>query len=309
MRKIFSIIVHFVHGQPIAVPLGFRENGMPYINGTVPSLLGNSVVSFNLKAGFENRLWLANSNDDDFDFENSFLEINITQAYPVATIINPRVSIVTPVDATALSVDMVRKADIGFDRSSYLVQVFSPINILRNRDLILLRATDLDEFLGNCEPETQFTLPFIPQAGGVSGDLMLTIDLGDGIINDYIGVIGNRASESIIEINRRQYQAILGIIGGPNLTPENRVLGCAQVRTRLPTISIAIQDLSYSNSLGHVVLYPEDYTNLDTDGSCTLLVGEVPGGQDIAYLNPLMIPNVNVRFTSDYMIMCDSLDG
>ena len=57
-----------------------------------------------------------------------------------------------------------------------------------------------------------------------------------------------------------------------------------------------------------IVLYPEDYTILAPDGSCDLLVRESPGRPDIEYINPLMIPNVNVRFTSDNMIMCDSRD-
>lgn len=309
MRRLFPVIVYFVTGQPISIPVGFRGNGIPYFNGSVPSLFGDSAtISFNLKSGSTSFIWIETPLHDRCFYSDMNLTVNASNTNVSVTL--PDVSVLMPADPQGLSVDMVRASDIRISRSSSIVRAFRSIDILRNRALITLDDSALDGFYENCTPETAMIIPFLPQSSESDADLSININLGDGLTHEMAAYMHNSLSSmTIMEIHANHIQGLLDIVGS-DLTSDNRIARCTRVRDRLPAIIISVKDSTTpSRFVGYIVLYPEDYTRLDTDGSCTLLVGVSTQRPNIAYINPLMIPDMNVRFTPDYMIMCDSLDG
>ena len=76
---------------------------------------------------------------------------------------------------------------------------------------------------------------------------------------------------------------------------------------QLPEIEIALSLREYS--FGSFVFHPEDYVDTANDGRCVLKIEATTPGLNFFFINPLGIPNTNVRISSNHIWeFCDAVE-
>ena len=115
-----------------------------------------------------------------------------------------------------------------------------------------------------------------------------------------------------------EFSSDLAVVSAPGsiLSPIFEILGpdqtevvfdCASVKPRLPNIYIELAgaiDDGVGN--GSLILTPDDYL-LPNGDSCFVYVYQKET-DNVIEVNPLFIPNMNVRVTADDILICDAAD-
>ena len=308
MPRILLMCFHIVVGQPIAaIPFDFNDNGIPIVNVSLPQISMNELFSFALKPKGSSWIMVETWGDDGPVEQTVPIILNFPHTNPEISFTEPELYLALPghVSPDSESVSVASR-EIGIGPGSSLVEAFGSVNFLRNNQQLILNDTDASVFQANCAPDSVFRTSFVDF--GIRADWVMTVDMGDWNPRPFRATTWMTNDREILHVPADNLEMVFEIIG-PNWV-DQRIMNCENVIRRLPRIVLSILESFGASEIvaGQLVLYPEDYTRMEPDGSCTLLIGTQVAMPNRARFNPLLVPNVNVRFTNSEIFVCDSID-
>lgn len=304
MFKILPSIFMHVAGQPIAIPFSFDEDGIPFVNASLPRFT-NMSFQFSLKPKGSN--WVMWENQDDQLIDDTLrITLSFPDSIPAISLRDTEMFFSIP-RRTFICQDVVSRASraLGIGRRSSFIEEFGAVNFLQNSQQLILNDTDGAVFGANCENNSVFRTSFMES--GTDADWVMTVDTGDRQSHPFRATTWISHSSEILHLPSDNVQSILEILAQDAADPMSR--NCENARRRLPRIELSIWESPYAiaSVSGRLILYPDDYTRVEPDGSCTLLIGTGIAWPNYARFNPLLVPNLNVRFTNDEIFLCDAI--
>jgi hypothetical protein len=297
----FSLVFSLV--QCTIIPVGFERSagGRPFINVSIPSLHGNDVLPFFLYPKERAESAIRTSANETSQQESS-VEVSLLNslATPIRVVYDNFIIFYQGSDYTPVFTEPERFLGIG--RGSPLLRYATSMDFIRphgNETFGSLRLNGTEEsfFVNNCNASTGVRLDLLQtntwmrlSINGIESPLaMSTMISGTGIL---------------VFLPASYTQLITDITGVQSSAQEiANFADCSRLREVLPVLT-----LRFLSNNDRIVLYPEDYTRLNEDNTCGLLVGTF-FIERRASINPLLIPQVNVRFTEDKIVFCDTTAG
>jgi len=192
---------------------------------------------------------------------------------------------------------------LGIGPHGGLVRTFESVSIqkqsLTSGVMVIGEPTMADGFITSCLPESILRVGLGSLGNTFRGRLNSDVTVFEFILSN---------SPSILSVPNSIFDTIVHafeISGGARMINETFFENCTDhVIAQLPNISII-----FANG-GSLVLAGQDYIYRDHDETCILKLSRVSPREYLhrsLRFNPLMIPQMNVRFTFRFMELCDSL--
>ena len=303
--------------QTAVIPVGVKNRDHFYVNATFPNLYGNStIVQLNLSPGAlsgssvlgtrrhgSTRVsvqptWLHTLGDGQLRFEDQrhrFTELDRDYFSNSVEHNTPQGYLGIGIGSSLSSdgsVEFLRDYR-GISNTTiplYMLNVNSPSHAFIN---------------GSCVPGSVMSIPIVTgSADSLTTITRLAFQLGTTTtMNLDFDNVSLRSSPYMFTLPYRLYAIILdsglphAVLGGSR--QYSRFQNCNVLRTTFPTIHLNFE------SSGYLIIPPDDYLVDIGDDRCELLVTQVPDG-GTPFINPLMIPGMNIRFTAESVLFCDS---
>ena len=175
---------------------------------------------------------------------------------------------------------------------------------------LVLNVTGTDFVENYCASDSSVLIPLLrPEfAWGDSKSLYGIIQVGETRQSDSVFEIEITDGDNLVGLPYLMYPNLYAALGTWRVVSENerpRFEDCQSVISRLPQIDIVFS--RSQNSLepaGIIRLAPEDYVRHIDEDTCELLI--VNSHSSHLTLNPLLLPDVNIRIENDAITICDS---
>jgi hypothetical protein len=195
---------------------------------------------------------------------------------------------------------------IGIGPSSHLVSLHNSVDFVRgpNGGQLMLGTSEERFFGDHCLPNScvRFQARANESIVSTEASMLAQRRIVSFAASDYVLAFSpedfvltfstNPAFFDFIEIPNGNHRPV--IIGTP----------CGARRASLPDITVSFET-------GHLVLTPEDYTRMIDGDRCELLVSfdlHLTGTSTV-HMNPLLIPNMNLRITNQEILLCESRES
>ena len=324
MMHIFVLIVA-AHGSgrnvvspSSVIPVRLDGRSDFYVNVIIPNLYGNTtIVPFSLSPGALSgssvlgadevgsaqvtvqHTWLYTASGGQFRFEDQrhhFMQLSLD----FAGSIEPN----TPEGYLGIgSGSSLVNTSIAGDGSVAFVRDYQGVSDSTNPSYLLQLNLSSRWFNTTaCIPESVMSVPIVAGPNPLTTMTRISFQMGT-TVNTAIETVSLTSSPYMFTVPYPLYAVILDA-GLPHAVLVGsgqyiRFQNCNALRTTLPTISLNFQ------SAGYLRIPPEDYLVDIGEDQCELLVTNVPIG-GAPFINPLMIPGMNIRFTAESVLFCDS---
>ena len=302
MRRSYQLVSLFpiYNSQEIVLPIEIAQNGDHYVNVLAPSLEGANFTQYPF----------ALMPDSQRIFANEGNELYVAQTSENHLVVNrSREHNFVLIDPAIVNIPMSNYLGIG-PRSSLMEFSGQRIDIRKNPARLIINPVAQE--LCEASESVRSRLFYSSESGesAINLDVLLSNRIGDMWRTNLN--LKTTSSFHIMSIPSTLYDLLemQALQGGYRLRegPFIMVNNCEYIRTQLPEIVIRLDSGSLINQFSYLKLYPEDYTRLHSDGRCELLVTRPFPGISVPFLNPFMIPDVDVRLTNDQIIFCDSTE-
>ena len=277
----------------IYIPVGYNENGAPYINYTVAgSRLENLTMPMTLK--FRERTSVATLHSAHLSVQ---LHVRNIVKWPLRD------------PLLFYSGGFGSESSFALKRGTWIRNRFGPIAFTGNE---LVLNSSRSEFLQTCEPDSIIDVELF--LGGLEDSFAGGVRLEDGRFHEsqvsfrlrslQDGVIGSVSNEIMqyIELELSRMGAIVAVV----IRPQPRTIALSCNSTLLASLPNLVYEL---DSFGQIVLSPDDYIKAVPErNECVFQIAQPAPASAGGYffLNPLMIPGLNFRVSNDLFELCDS---
>ena len=279
------------------IPFGYTYFGFPYVNISLPGLFNDSSIPFVLVPIGQSEVLPEDVEEDSLwnqnDQELVFVSTRDNRASPIR-FVEPQLLVDHGADLNHVV------ANLGIGPDSAFIDAFASVDFLTDIGELVVGSSP-QQFFSACSSGNILRVPIL----GIGPEMYIRTNLGD----DFMPTRFTGAND-VLGLPPDEFGIILRIleVEAPDFLMPVRFDDCARRRSVLPELTISIfSQMNERTGVGSIVLYPDDYTHLKSDGSCELLIGRLFSIRD-AVINPLRIPHVNVRFTYTEAFFCDSLD-
>jgi len=224
-----------------------------------------------------------------------------------------------PESPVLVQITSTHQPHLGVGPRSQLVSAYGSVSVLKNGgDLnLVIGANEVHNFTDTCVPESCATIqlnndsiPFIGSIRGIS-DMLPEEPVYENEVSMSFHFFKEAVLFSIPSSIQDQIEHII-ITNDIDLRfrneDESYISGCTrEIMDLFPTIELLIE----GNHNSKVVLRftGEDYLRFDPDSySCYFKYVLSPDPETPILINPILFPNINVRFTQDAMELCDARD-
>lgn len=278
------------------IRLGLFPDGNPYVNGSIPSIPGFQNISIGITPYDDARLHMASPEREVCDDLPDKITIQLSENFSFDT--ENYVFCEYSDDNTTSPV-----TSIGIGPQSPLVRQYGSVDFIKSMNSSFLVVNSTLEWFENtaCNSETVLNIPFF-------GD--------HGRVNMTVGFAGNSDNSSLVYelvskpflmmIPARMLARLLVIIedagGRRRIYPGDSVTfsDCDRISPLLPEL-----DVTFAS--GMIRLSPEDYIKPVGNDTCQLLLTFSRRNIQTDFINPFLLPNINVRFTNSSLYLCDSV--
>ena len=309
--RTLAFLMGFVLAHPQTVEIRFNEHNQPIVpNVTIPGLYRSFLTGEN-DSTFDVSLSMACNTEIDLGPSDAFnsSEFNGTMLTSENFELNRGDRIPFQGDET----DII----VGIGPGSFLLRNYEEITMIRNgsqNGYIIFNDTNATQFNRSCSQES------ISNISGVRNSHSSTFHM-----STYSRLVWPTSGRTVNQ-NRRFHLTRLSdenhILSLPNelgleihdiLLTSGAVLNSGQFEAtncvyatligQLPQIALRF----LLDTQSELILYPEDYIKFDREANtCTLEFERAEEGTHSLYINPLVIPEVNVHITRDGFDICDS---
>jgi hypothetical protein len=195
---------------------------------------------------------------------------------------------------------------IGIGPGSHLVLLHNSVDFVRgpNGGRLML-GTSEERFIGDhCLPNSCVRFQARANESIVSADASMLAQRREVLLgpSDYVLCL----SPEDFALTFSTTPAFFDFIDLPNGNHRPMIIGapCGARRASLPNITVSFET-------GDLVLAPEDYTRMIDGDMCELLVSlnlHLTGTSTV-HMNPLLIPNMNLRITNEEILLCEARDS